>query len=120
MSAPTPVTNSAIVTDSGSTSSPASTEKSPAGTHSNRVTTKRRSAGSRAINATNTATDDTNEPAMAAVASQPARGSPRRRPSTSSTKKPASGKAQMSQAASSISALQQGHVVGGGPVAAGG
>src|SRR5688572_6634513 len=99
-----------IVTDSGSASSAASTDRLPAGTHENRWNTTWRSCSSRLRISANTATDTPKEPNISSVASQPDAGSPSRRPRTSSTTTPASGSAgtsQMSERAS-ISASAQG------------
>ena len=97
MRAPTPVTNKAMVMDSGSARKPMSTASFPAGTHSNRVTTVSRSSPSWPTSPMNTSKVATNDPPIMAVASQPARGSPRRRPSAIRISTPASGKAGISQ-----------------------
>ena len=97
MRAPTPVTNRAMVIDSGSARKPMSTASLPAGTHSNRVNTVSRSSPSWPTSPMNTNRVAMNEPPIMAVASQPARGSPRRRPSIIKINTPASGKAGISQ-----------------------
>src|SRR5262245_33373739 len=115
MSDPTPVTNRAIVIDSGSARNPTSTRRSPTGIHSNRIWTKWRSSSASPSSPKNTTTVATKLAAAIAVASQPAPGSPSRRPNTSSSTKPASGSAGINQTASSTgSTFEQGDVVGRG------
>ena len=95
MSALTPVTNMHIVIDSGSTSVPTGTLRPPA---LNQVkyccTTTRWSAGS-CMSPASTRQATTNAPPTAAVPTQPATGSPRRRPPTTSTANPARGNSSM-------------------------
>ena len=114
MSVPTPVTNSAIVIDSGSTSKAASTSRPPIGTHSNSVETYQRPprppappsvAASRPSSPTKVIAVNRNDSALAVVASQPAPGSPRRGPATRSTANPARGSAGMSHANSTIASV---------------
>src|SRR5688500_17175378 len=112
-----PVMNSAIVIDSGSARNPTFTSRPPTWSQSNRSYTWLRWCASSPISAPNTTRVARKAPPHAAVASHPAAGSPRRRPSTTSTQNPASGSAGTSQTRSSVSnrsALQHVDVVGGG------
>ena len=102
ISVPMPVTNSAIVIDSGSTRKPRSTWNPPAGSQVKSFSTWWRWSASLPRRATKTATRDGERAGGGSVASHPARGSPSRRPKASSTRKPASGSAGMSQTRSSI------------------
>src|SRR5919202_5239579 len=119
MRAPTPVTNRAMVTDNGSTRKPTSTCSPPEGTHENSVWSKARCSCPLPMRARNTPHVTRNDREIRAVATQPASGSPRRRPDARRMANPASGRAGISQAACSIvggpaSALEEGDVVGGG------
>src|SRR5262245_19977770 len=115
MSAPTPVTNSAIAIDRGSARNPTSTRRSPTGIHWNRICTKWRSSDGSPSRPPNTTRVATKLPAHMTVASQPAPGSPSRRPKASRTRNPARGSAGINQTASSTgSTFEQGDVVGRG------
>ena len=70
--APTPVTNSAIVIDSGSARNPRPIDNSPDGIHSNKVISYTRSSGGFDASPKKTAVAAKNEPLTVAVASQPA------------------------------------------------
>src|SRR4051794_2582682 len=113
MRAPMPVTNRHIVMLSGSARKPIPTLKLPAGIHVKSVWVRVRSCSDLPSRSMNTATLARKEPATAAVASQPALGSPSLRPATSWTRKPARGSAGMSQMTLSTSAPQHRDVVGG-------
>src|SRR3954453_9859691 len=115
MRGPMPVTNRHIVMLSGSARKPIPTLKLPAGIHVKSVWVRVRSCSDLPSRSMNTATLARNDPATAAVASQPALGSPSLRPATSWTRKPAKGSAGMSQMTLSTSAPQHGDVVCGGP-----
>jgi len=91
--------NSAIVIDSGSRSRPAFTLKPPTDTHVNSSWENDRLPADRPSSDTNKTADTAKAAVVIAVASQPAQGSPSRRPETSSSAKPVSGSAGMSQAA---------------------
>src|SRR5215218_4468082 len=114
MRAPMPVTNRHIVMLSGSARKPIPALKLPAGIHVKSVWVRTRSCSSLPSRSMKTATLAKNEPAMAAVATQPAFGSPSLRPNRSCTRKPARGSAGMSQMTLSTSAPQHRDVVGGG------
>src|SRR5262245_19011093 len=100
---------------SGSARNAMSICSEPTGTHEKIVSTwpVRSSAGIDS-RSKNTATDTANDAVTVRVASQPARGPPSRRPNTTSTRKPASGNAGMSQTTSvTVSGLELHEVVGG-------
>src|SRR5437899_11176403 len=118
MSDPTPVTNSVIVDESGSTRKRKSTRKVPAWIQVKPWETFDRASGLSDRSAKNAITDATNDSAISAVASQPA-FSPRRLPKRSSTTAPSAGNAGITHARSRrfralivASALQQIDVVG--------
>src|SRR5581483_193187 len=115
ISVPTPVTNSTIVIDNGSTRKPSCTLRLPTGSHSNRICCTRRSCSGLSNNPANTITAVTNAPPHISVANQPASGSPSLRPNTTSTRKPASGSAGINQTRSTTCplSLESCHVVGG-------
>ena len=113
----TPVMNKIIVTDNGSASRPISTSKSPATTQSKIFTSTMRSSPSRLTMPKKTATEARNDPAMAAVATHPASGSPSRRPKSIKKVKPTSGNSGTSHTSSTaVMCLspQQREVVGCG------
>src|SRR5581483_2908560 len=115
ISAPTPVTNSTIVIDNGSTRKPSCTLRLPAGSQSNSTCWNCRSCSGLPSSPMKTTRADTNAPPHIAVANQPASGSPILRPATTRTRKPNSGSAGINQTRSSTPlALQRGDVVGGG------
>src|SRR5581483_878386 len=100
MREPTPVTNSTIVIDSGSTRRLKRTSKPPALIHSTPFSTIWRSCSSNDSSLSQVATAEANDPAIINVAIQPETGSFRwRRPRKRMTN-PASGKAGISQARS--------------------
>ena len=91
MRALTPVTNAAMVIDSGSTSRPMLTCRWPAEIQVNQVWVYDRPFAGNRNKPMNTTTVTTNEVATIKVASQPARGLPSLRPDSSRITKPASG-----------------------------
>ncbi len=91
MRALTPVTNAAMVIDSGSTSKPMVTCKCPADIQVNQVCVYDRPFAGNRNKPMKTTTVTTNEAATIKVASQPARGLPSLRPENSRITKPASG-----------------------------
>ena len=95
MAVETPVTNRAMVMDSGSTRIPALTWRPATGNQVNMVKSATRSAAGRPSMVTQTTRAATKEPPAAAVPTHPATGSPRRRPKTRLTMKPSRGKATM-------------------------
>ena len=101
---PTPVTNRAMVIDRGSTRKATSTWNEPELIHVNRVWVKTRSSPSSPTRPKNTITAVRKAAPIMAVASHPARGSPRRLPATSRTRNPVRGRAGISQTASSTGA----------------
>src|SRR3954449_5643647 len=112
MSDPTPVTNRTMVMLSGSARTSMSTLNPPTWIHSNSRKVNERSSASSPRRPAKVTTPAANEAATTAVANQPARGSPRRRPSSSRTTKPASGSAGTSQTAlSTPSPAQEADVV---------
>src|SRR5436190_14864667 len=124
MSDPTPVTNSVIVDESGSTRKRKSARKVPAWIQVKPCDTFDRASGLSDRSAKNATTDATNDNVISAVASQPAR-SPMRLPKRSSTTAPSAGSAGMTHARSRrfralivASALQQIDVVGADRLAA--
>ncbi len=100
MSVPTPVTNSVIVDESGSTRKRKSTRKLPAWIQVKPWETFERASGPSDRKAKNAITDATNDNAIRTVASQPAFGSPMRLPTRSSTTAPRAGNAGMTHARS--------------------
>ena len=97
MSEPIPVMNSAIVIDNGSANNAMSTCSDPTGNHLNIVTTWWRSSAGRESRLKNTATVMRNDPMVMNDASQPAFGSPKRRPRTMITNAPNNGNTGTSQ-----------------------
>ena len=91
ISEPIPVMKSIIVTESGSTRNPTSTLKSPTGTHSKTVLVIWRSPSSTPRRPKYTMTVETKDAATAMVATQPAPGSPRRRPTSIRVMNPSRG-----------------------------
>src|SRR6266511_3669069 len=118
MRVPTPVTKRANVIESGSARKPSFTCSPPAGNHEKMSTVCERGSTSR--RARSITTDHANASAISPVASHPAFGSPRRRPKSSRIAVPSAGSAGTIQTrsrrspASTASALQEPHVVGGG------
>src|SRR4051812_33315885 len=113
----TPVTNSAMVIESWSTRKPTLIFRPLTGIQSNSVCVNTRCSGLLRKSPAHTMAATTNEPATMEVASQPAFGSPRRRPESSSTPKPRSGRAGRSHTMFSTicrSALEERDVVGCG------
>src|SRR3990170_6682834 len=111
ISAPTPVTTSVIVIESGSTRTVASNVKPPDPIHSKSRTAWRRSSPGDERSSRSTRTPRPNPAATRIVASQPAH-LPSRRPTNRLTAAPASGSVGMSQAWSIIrSSPQHAHVV---------
>src|SRR5262245_18815433 len=110
-----PVTKSTQVIERGSARKPTSTDKLPAGMHSNSRCWKRRSGGASSRSPAVTTTPTTNDAAVMRVATSPASGSPRRLPAPTSSTKPARGRAGINQRMLSTSAPQVRQVVGGGP-----
>ncbi len=86
MSAEIPVTKAAIVTESGSTSSPTCTFSPPTWNQVKRCWVYSREPGWRRNRAVKTITVTTKEAVTIAVASQPAQGLPRRRPKSESSR----------------------------------
>src|SRR5918999_3052185 len=114
MSVPTPVTNSTIVMLSGSARNATSTSSPPTWSHSKRRKVKWRSSSPSPRRPAKVTTPATNDAPTMTVASQPAHGSPSRRPARRRTRKPASGSAGTSQTALSTgSPAQEADVVGG-------
>src|SRR5258706_13686578 len=119
MSDPTPVTNSVIVDESGSTRNRKSTRNPPAWIQVNPCDTFERASGLRGRSAKKAMHDEAKANPISAVAIQPAFGSPMRFPNNSSTTAPSAGNAGMAHARSRrfracivASALQQIDVVG--------
>src|SRR5215217_1700557 len=101
---------------SGSARNETSTLKPPTSIHSKSRKVNERSSSSSATSPAKVTTPATNEAPTMAVANHPASGSPRRRPATRRTRKPASGSAGTSQTAlSTASPAEQADVVGGRP-----
>ena len=80
MAVETPVTNKAMVIDSGSTRIPALTCRPATGNQVNMFRSANRSAAGRPSMVTQTISVETNEPPAATVPTHPATGSPSRRP----------------------------------------
>src|ERR1700722_19674643 len=116
MSELTPVTNAAIVIESGSMSRPTFTWSRPALNQVNHCSLTVRASGPFRNRQMNTSTVATKLSATIAVASHPAAGFPSRLPKSASTLNPTSGKSGIKNAAWIIerSALQHVRVVGGG------
>src|SRR5437868_4285149 len=116
ISAPTPVMNSTIVSDSGSASRSTPTESRPTSIHGKRWNTTWRWCSSRDRSSANAAMPTPNEPNSSSVASTPGSGSRSLRAPARLSTTPASGSAGINQTRESavISASQQGDVVGGG------
>ena len=106
MRAPTPVTKSTIVIDSGSTSSPKRTENPPALIHSTPLRTTSRSCSSNDISLSQVRTPVRKEPAIMSVAIQPEMGSFNWRPPRKRMTNPASGKAGINQAKFRVSLIR--------------
>ena len=94
---PIPVMNSAMVIDNGSANNAMSTCSEPTGSHLNIVTTWWRSSAGRESRLKNTETVIKKDPMVMNDASQPAFGSPKRRPRTMMTSAPNSGNTGTSQ-----------------------